>query len=59
MAKRNKNNSKAKAIASAKREAMKQTGFLTGRFRTRIADDTPKQKNRRDRRNAKLEINKG
>jgi len=55
---KNKKKTMVKAIASAKREAMKQAGFLDGRFRTRTAIDTPKQQNRKDRRKAKVELNK-
>jgi len=57
MAKKNKNKSKAQALKSAKREAMKNAGFLDGRFRTRTGEATTKQKNRRDRRKAKKELN--
>jgi len=57
MAKKKKTRSKLKAIASAKREAMKETGFLTGRFHTRTADATVKQKNRRNRRDNKNILN--
>ena len=56
MAKKKKNKTKAQAIKSAKRKAMKNAGLLDGRLLTRIADDTPKQKNRRDRRKAKRKL---
>ena len=57
MAKKNKKRTLAKAMASAKREAMKKAGFLDGRFSTRTADSTPKQKIKKDRRNIKKELN--
>ena len=58
MAKKKKKGTVVKAIASAKREAMKKAGFLDGRFRTRTAIDTPKQQNRKDRRNSKVALNR-
>ena len=57
MAKNKKKRTLAKAMASAKREAMKQAGFLDpGRFSTRMSEPTIKQKNRRDRQKAKKEL---
>ena len=57
MAKRkNKNKTKAQALKTAKRNAMKEAGFLDGRFNTRIHEPTVKQKNRRERRKNKRNL---
>ena len=60
MAKRkNKNRTKVQAMKTAKRDAMKDSGFLDGRFHTRTHEPSIKQKNRRDRRDSKKNIEKG
>lgn len=53
---KNKKKTIIQAIKTAKREAMKSSGFLDGRFQTRIHEPTTKQKNRRDRQNSKKNL---
>jgi len=54
---KNKKKTMVEAMNTAKREAMKVSGFLDGRFQTRTHEPTTKQINRRDRRNSRKNLN--